>query len=101
MAENKNQNEQWMLLVLLLKEISDQKGLTHQQIADRSGLQRSHVTRFFGIKYAPNIDTFLKVAKAIEVNFFFEDRESKTDLNLAMEKAMEQLGRRVNKLPKN
>ena len=53
------------------------------------------------MKYAPNIDTFLKVAKAIEVNFFFEDRESKTDLNLAMEKAMEQLGRRVEKLPKN
>lgn len=94
-------DNQWKLLVLLLQEIATQKGLTHQQIADGSGLQRSHVTRFFGLKYSPNIDTFLKVAKAIEVNFFFEDRESKTDLKLAMEKAMEQLGRRVDKLPKN
>jgi transcriptional regulator with XRE-family HTH domain len=94
-------NNQWKPLVLLLQEIATQKGLTHQQIADNSGLQRSHVSRFFNLKFSPNIETFLKVANAIEVNFFFEDRESKTDLNLAMEKAMEQLGRRVNKLPKN
>ena len=43
----------------------------------------------------------LKISKAIGVNFFFEDKESKTDLNQAMEKAMEALGRRVDKLSKN
>lgn len=94
-------DNQLKILVLLLQQIAEQKGLTHQVIADNSGLQRSHVSRFFGLKYSPNIDTFLKVAKAIEVNFFFEDRESKTNLNLAMEKAMEELERRANKLPKN
>lgn len=101
MSENKNQNEQWMLLVLLLKEIAEQKGLTQQQIAEKAQMHQSHISRFFALKYAPNMDTFLKVSKAIGVNFFFEDQESKTDLNLAMEKAMEQLGRRINKLPKN
>lgn len=94
-------DNQWKLLVLLLQQIAEQKGLTQQQIAEKSEMHQSHVSRFFALKYAPNMDTFLKVAKAIEVNFLFEDRESKTDLNLAMEKAMEQLGRRVNKLPKN
>lgn len=94
-------DNQWKLLVLLLQQIAEQKGLTQQEIAEKAQMHQSHVSRFFALKYAPNMDTFLKVAKAIEVNFFFEDRESKTDLNLAMEKAMEQLGRRVDKLPKN
>jgi transcriptional regulator with XRE-family HTH domain len=101
MAENKNQNEQWMLLVLLLKEISEQKGITQNQIAEQTGLIQSNVSRFFSLKYKPTLDTFLQVAKAIKVNFFFDDQESKTDLNLAFEKAMVELGRRVNKLPKN
>ena len=70
-------------------------------IADKSDMHQSHISRFFGLKYAPNMDTFLKVSKAIKVNFFFEDQEDKTDLNICFEKAMEQLGRRVDKLPKN
>jgi len=92
---------QWKILVLLLQQIAEQKGLTQQEIAQKSEMHQSHVSRFFALKYSPDIRTFLKVAKAIEVNFFFEDRESKTDLNLAMERAMEELGRRVEKLPKN
>lgn len=101
MAENKNKNEQWMLLVLLLKEIAEQKGLTQQIVAEKSKMHQSHVSRFFALKYAPNIDTFLKVSKAIGVNLFFEDQEDKSDLNQAFEKAMEHLGRRFDKLPKN
>ena len=92
---------QWKTLVLLLQQIAEQKGLTQQEIAEKSEMHQSHVSRFFALKYSPDIRTFLKVAKAIEVNFFFEDRESKTNLNLAMEKAMEELGRRVEKLSKN
>ena len=94
-------NNQWKLLVLLLQQIAEQKGLTQQEIAEKAQMHQSHISRFFALKYAPNMDTFLKVSKAIGVNFFFESTESKTNLNLAMEKAMEELGRRVNKLPKN
>jgi len=101
MAENQNQNEQWMLLVLLLKEIADKKGITQGQIAEQTGLIQSNISRFFSLKYKPTLDTFLQVAKAIKVNFFFEDQEDKTDFNQCFEKAMEQLGRRVDKLPKN
>ena len=101
MPNNQNQNEQWMLLVLLLKEIADKKGITQVQIAEQTGLIQSNVSRFFSLKYKPTLDTFLQVAKAIKVNFFFEDKDSKTDLNKCFEKAMEELGRRVNKLPKN
>lgn len=101
MNNNQNQNEQWMLLVLILKNIAEQKKLTQEIIAEKAQMHQSHISRFFGLKYAPYIRTFLKIAKAIGVNFFFEDQESKTDLNLAFEKAMEDLGRRVEKLPKN
>lgn len=98
---NENQNEQWMLLVLLLKEIADKKGITQGQIAEQTGLIQSNISRFFSLKYKPTLDTFLQVAKAIKVNFFFQDQEDKTDLNQCFEKAMEQLGRRVDRLPKN
>lgn len=96
-----NKNEQWQLLVLLLKEIADQKNLTQNEIAELSGLRQSHVSRFFSLKYCPNLDTFLKVAKAVKVNFFFEDQENNSNLNLAFEKAMTELGRRPDNLPKN
>ena len=101
MIQNKNQNEQWMLLVLLLKEIAEKKGITQGQIAEQTGLLQSNISRFFSLKYKPPLDTFLQISKAIRVNFFFEDQEDKTDLNLCFEKAMEELGRRVEKLPKN
>lgn len=96
-----NENEQWMLLVLLLDEIRKQKGITHQDIEDSSDLLRSNITRFFSLKFKPTLPVFLKISKCIGVNFFFEDKESKSDLNQAMENAMEKLGRRADKLPKN
>ena len=101
MNNQNNQNEQWKLLVLLLKEIADQKGLNQNNLAELTGMQQSAVSRLFLLKYKPNLETFLKVAKAIKVNFFFEDQENKSDLNIAFEKAMTELGRRPDNLPKN
>lgn len=96
-----NQNEQWKLLVLLLKEIAESKDITQNEIAEKSEMHQSHVSRFFGLKFPPNLNTFLKVAKAIGVNFFFEDKDDKTDIIKVFEKAMTELGRRPDKLPKN
>ncbi len=101
MPQNKNQNEHWMVLVLLLKEIAHEKAITINQIAETTGLHQSSVSRFFSLKYKPTLDTFLIIAKAIKVNFFFEDQEDKSDLNQCFERAMETLGRRADKLPKN
>lgn len=101
MKEETSHEQPWMLLVLILKEIAEQKGISIQQIADNAALQRSNVSRMFNLKYCPTLKTFLSVARAIEVNFFFEDKENKTELNEIFEAAMEQLGRRIKKLPKN
>ena len=91
---NHEQSEQWQVLVLMLKNIAIHKKITQKQIAEKSGLIESNVSRMFSLAYKPNLDTFLKVAKAIEVNFFFEDRESKTPLNVIFEQSMEQIFRR-------
>lgn len=102
MTQNQNTNEQqWMLLVLLLKEIADEKGISIKEIASRAEMHQSSVSRFFSLKFKPTLDTFLIISKTIKVNFFFEDQESKTNLNEAFERAMTALGRRPNNLPKN
>jgi len=102
MSNKNNANEQqWKLLVLLLKEIAEEKKINQEQIANETGMMQSAVSRFFSLKFKPTLDTFLQVAKAIKVNFFFEDQEDKSDLNQCFERAMESLGRRADKLPKN
>lgn len=101
MSENKNPNEQWILLVYLLDDIRQQKKLTHDDVAEITGYHRSSITRFFSAKYKPGLDVFLEIAKSVKVNFFFEDKEGTSDLNLAFENAMYKIGRRPDKLPKN
>lgn len=91
----------WVVLVRLLKEIADQNGISHQQIADETGLIRSHISRMFAGRFCPRLDLFLKVANSVGVNFFIQDMNSQIDLNQAMEKAMEYLGRRPDRSIKN
>ena len=95
MNKQQEANEQhWRLLVLLLKLTAKDKGITHQEIADKTGLQKSNVTRVFSLKYCPSLAIFLAIANAIGINFFFEDKEGKTELNELFEQAMTELGRR-------
>ena len=101
MDNKKNQNEHCKVLVLLLKEIADQKGISQNEISERTGMLQSAVSRFFSLKFIPTLETFLQVAQAVKVNFFFEDQEEKTDLNIDFEKSMTELGRRPDNLPKN
>ena len=102
MSINNNQNEQhWMLLVLLLKHIAKEKGITQEVISDVTGYNQSNISRIFALRYCPSLEVFLSIASAIGVNLFIEDKESKTELNKVFEKAMEELGRRPDKLSKN
>lgn len=102
--EQQNANEQqWKLLVLLLKEVSIQKlGNGWQtQLAEKTNFTQSNISRLFSLKYTPSLKNFLILAKAIDVNFFFEDKNGESDLNKAFENAMDALGRRPDKLHKN
>lgn len=96
------QNEaHWKTLVLMLKHIAKDKGITQEQIAERTGFLQSNISRIFSLRYCPSLHIFLAIANAIEVNFFIEDKESKTELNVMLERAMTELGRRPGKLPRN
>lgn len=97
----KEDSPHWRTFVLALKEVAKQQGKTDEEIANLAGINRATVNRLFNLRFIPKLDTFLAVCKALELNIFFETRDSKTELNIAFEKAMEELGRRQDKLPKN
>ena len=101
MTDTKQNEQYWRLLVVSLKIIAESKGITQEQIAEATGLKQSNVSRIFSTKYSPSLHNFIAIARAVGVNFFFEDRDGTTDLNRIFEKAMEELGRRPDKLPKN
>jgi len=98
---NSQSQHHWKVLVLLLKEIADDKGITQIEIAEKSGQLQSNISRTFSLTVVPRLDTFLAIARAVDINFFFEDKEGTTDLALLFERAMTELGRRPDNLPKN
>ena len=91
----------WQVIVLVLKEIATDQSISQQEIAEKTGLLQSNVSRIFSLKYCPRFDILLAIAEAIGVNFFIESKNSDTDLNKLFEQAMTELGRRPNNLPKN
>lgn len=91
----------WKVIVLTLKEIATDQGISQQEIAEKTGLLQSNVSRIFALKYCPRLDLLLAIADAVGVTIFIESKNSKTDLNQLFEQAMTQLGRRPDNLPKN
>lgn len=64
MEDEKFQDETRMLLSKL-KEFAKEKGITEQQIAEKTGFIQSNVNRLFEGKYLPLLDNFLQLADAI------------------------------------
>jgi len=57
--------EEMRMLLNKLKELAYEKGITEQQIADKTGFIQSNVNRMFAGKYSPLLDNFLQLADAI------------------------------------
>lgn len=72
---NQNQDQQWQLLVLILKQTAESKGITQNQIAGSTGMQQSAISRFFLLKYKPTLETFLKIANALNCKINITDNE--------------------------
>lgn len=45
-----------------------ERGITQSEIADRTGLRQSNVSRVFAGKYPPTLDTLIKIAKALDLS---------------------------------
>ena len=94
MSENQNNEQHWQLLVLLIKEAADAKGISPANIAEFASVSRSTITRVFNLDFCPKLDIFIAMARAVGMNFYIEDQEGNSDMNLLFEKAMSAFGRR-------
>lgn len=77
---NESTEQQWSALVLLLKNIAREKGITREQIAEKTGMKASSISRIFSRRYRVTLANFIAIAQAVGVNFYLEDQDSKTDL---------------------
>lgn len=82
----------WKVLVTFLEQIAKQKGITQAQIAEVTGMKQQSIARVFSLKFVPKLHTFLSIAQAVGVGI---------NLTKGPDAAMEKLGRRPDKLPKN
>lgn len=73
--KSKKKKEQWEALVLLLKEISKENGITQREIAEKTGFKQSHINRVFSLRFTPTLDTFLKICRALDLDVVIEEKE--------------------------
>jgi transcriptional regulator with XRE-family HTH domain len=80
--------EKWKILILLLREIAKEKGITHWDIAIKTGIERAYITHIFNLKNKPGIDIVFKIADAIGVNISVKTRDGeKLDFNKLLQEA--------------
>ena len=75
MNNQNNQNEKWKLLVLVLKEIAESKGVTQNEIANNTGLIQSNISRFFSLRYKPNLETLIKISNSLNCKITITENE--------------------------
>jgi transcriptional regulator with XRE-family HTH domain len=54
-------------LMMYLKEAAQRRGLTHQDISDKTGIDRQQITRYLNAQKTPTIASFFKLADAVGV----------------------------------
>lgn len=64
------------MLCSYLQEVATKHNVTHDMIAERTGFQRSNVSRMLSGKYSPSLDNFIKLCDAIGVYLFIIDKDS-------------------------
>lgn len=63
--EDEKYHEEMRMLLNKLKEYALEKGITEQQISDKTGFIQSNVNRMFAGKYSPLLDNFIQLADAV------------------------------------
>ncbi|RSC96038.1 helix-turn-helix domain-containing protein [Tenacibaculum singaporense] len=101
MQNIQNNEQHWKLLVSLLKEIASSKGIKDSKIAELTGYSPSTIGRIFRLDFCPKLSIFLDIMRVLEVNIFFESKDSETDLSIAFNKAMDKLGRNPDTTSQN
>lgn len=79
------------LLILLLKELAEQKEVTAYKIGKDTGITEHTIRKYFNLEITPSLDKFLKIANSLGVNFFFDTKDESIDLAKAFKKASNQI----------
>lgn len=56
---------------LFINKAAKEKGITHESIADQSGLKRANVTRALNGSHTPTLQTVVKIAEVVGVEIAF------------------------------
>lgn len=60
--------ENWMTYVgTKIRQLREARGMTQVELASKSGLPQSHISRLEGLKHSPSRVTLEKIAKALDV----------------------------------
>jgi DNA-binding phage protein len=64
---NIEQDEDWKKIVLQLRDIAKEQGITQDVIALRAGMLQHSISRIFSLNFTPKLNTVIIIAKAIGV----------------------------------
>jgi len=65
-----------VMLCRYLHNLAQEKGITQQEIAEKTGFTRNNVNRMLSGRYSPSLDNFIRLAEAIDSYFFIIDKEA-------------------------
>lgn len=63
----------WQTLLSEISRVAKEKGVTHQQIAEETGLHRQNVGRLLSGRHCPQIDAVMSVAKVVGLTLRVEN----------------------------
>ena len=101
MAQNVKEELKDLNLGLKIKTLRQRKGLTLQQIADKTSLSVPLLSQIESEVVAPPVATLLKISKALSVNigYFFQEEESGKRAVIVRKNERKQVFRRIHEDP--
>lgn len=68
------------MLLDYLKEAIEEKGITQEELAIKTGFKQSNISRILSAKYPPTLDNLLSLCDAANCYVFIIDKEADDDL---------------------
>lgn len=71
--DKKTKLERWEIALIALKMVAKRKNISHQELADKTGLKRSNIYRLFRLDHCPNLDILFRICNALDLDVNFTD----------------------------
>jgi len=69
-----------VLQLQYLSKLAKEKGITQDEIAEKTGFTRNNVCRMLSGRYSPSLDNFMRLCEAINCYLFIIDKNSDNDM---------------------